>query len=170
MAGGHVLTGAAGEDYVLFELHRRGVLAAQTPTNAYLADILVFDPEMSVGAMVQVKALNRGSRGWAMAPKHETAIHPRLFYVFVDLGTSPPTCYVVPSEVVANVVALSHRTWLALPGRGGRAHKDNPMRRVMHDYGFPLPGYASDWLEEFRDRWDYLLAKPQQTPPDNSSD
>ena len=53
--GYHVLTGAAGEEYVLYELHRRGVLAAQTPTNAYLADILVFDPEMAVGPMVQVK-------------------------------------------------------------------------------------------------------------------
>lgn len=120
MAGGHVLVGAAGEDYVLYELHRRGVLAAQTPTNAYLADILVFDPEMSVGAMVQVKARSRGSRGWAMAPKHETATHPRLFYVFVDLETNPPTSYVVPSAIVAEVVALSHQTWLGLPGRGGR--------------------------------------------------
>jgi len=66
MSGDHVLTGAAGEDYVLYELHRRGILAAQTPSNAYLADILVFDPEMSVGAMVQVKASKQGRLGWPM--------------------------------------------------------------------------------------------------------
>ena len=162
VAGRHVLTGAAGEDYVLFELHRRGVLAAQTPTNAYLADILVFDPEMSVGAMVQVKARNPGGEGWAMTEKHERARHPRLFYVFVDLGTSPPTSYVVPAAVVADVITLSHKTWLGGPGRGGRVRNDSPVRRLRRDYGFPVPGFPAGWLDAYRERWDHLLAPPRR--------
>lgn len=34
-----VMIGAAGEDFVLFQLHVRDLLAAQAPPNAYAADI-----------------------------------------------------------------------------------------------------------------------------------
>jgi len=40
-----VLTGSAGEHYVLYKLHREGILAAQSPTGARDADILVFDDD-----------------------------------------------------------------------------------------------------------------------------
>jgi hypothetical protein len=36
-----VLTGSAGEHYVLYRLHRQGVLAAQSPAGARDADVLV---------------------------------------------------------------------------------------------------------------------------------
>lgn len=65
------LTGAAGESFVLYQLQRRGLLAAQCPANAYAADILVFSPSMSVGSMVQVKTRTIGrDQGWHMSEKH----------------------------------------------------------------------------------------------------
>src|SRR6266545_6859917 len=58
-ARGSVLTGAAGEDYVLYRLHLEGILAAPAPPGARIADLIVFDPAMSVGSMVQVKTRTR---------------------------------------------------------------------------------------------------------------
>ncbi len=52
-----------GEHYVLYQLHLRGLLAAQSPTRAYAADILVLSPVMGVGSMVQVKTRTSGADG-----------------------------------------------------------------------------------------------------------
>ena len=138
MSGGHhVLTGAAGEDYVLYELHRRGILAAQTPTNAYLADILVFDPEMSVGAMVQVKARKQGRLGWPMTVKHELVTHPRLLYVFVDLETTrrPPTCSRPRLSQMSCLARIKHG-W-HYPARVGERTTTTPCAESRAITGFP---------------------------------
>jgi hypothetical protein len=151
-----VLTGAAGEHYVLYKLHRLGLLAAQAPPNAYAADILVFSPSMSVGSMVQVKTRTTGrDRGWHMQEKHERLIHPRLFYALLDLEEETPVVYVLPSEVIANVVRTAHRTWLEKPGLRGQ-HNDTKLRMLLPAYSFPVPGLSPGWLDAYRERWDYL--------------
>lgn len=48
-----VLTGSAGEHYVLYRLHREGILAAQSPAGAREADILVFNSD-GLGRRIQV--------------------------------------------------------------------------------------------------------------------
>ena len=152
-----VLTGAAGEHYVLYQLHLRGLLAAKSPTGAYAADIVVFSPVLSVGSMLQVKTRTLGAdRGWHMRQTHETLLHPRLFYAFVDLQPEQPLVYVVPSEVVADVLVKTHRAWLATPGKGGRPPKDSKMRRILPWLPSPIPGYEGSWLEAYRERWDLL--------------
>ena len=68
-----------------------------------------------------------------------------LFYVFVCLPQAAlPTFYVVPRDVVARYVRDSHRDWLATPGRGGRQHVDNDMRRFKDPEG------------RYQDRWELL--------------
>jgi hypothetical protein len=69
-----VLTGAAGEHFVLYKLLRLGLLAAQVPRNAYAADILVFSPAMSVGSMIQVKT-RTGRAGSGLAYAGEARAH-----------------------------------------------------------------------------------------------
>ena len=163
-ARGSVLTGAAGEDYVLYRLHLEGILAAQSPSGAWAVDIIVFDPRMSVGSMLQVKTRTYGADGgWHMSEKHEREefVHQRLFYAFVDFEPESPVVYVVPSAVVADVLAKSHGAWLATPGRGGRSHRDTKMRRVIPAYGFPVPGYEPGWLDGYRERWDLLTSDPR---------
>ena len=142
-----VLTGTAGEHYVLYQLHLRGLLAAQSPTGAYGADILVFSPAMGVGSMIQVKTRSLGEGGgWHMRQKHEALLHPRLFYAFVDPQPERPVVYVVPSEIVADVLTKTHRAWLATPGKGGRPHSDSKTRRILPWLPSPLPGYEGPWL------------------------
>jgi hypothetical protein len=162
-----VLTGAAGEHFVLYELHRRGVLAALSPANAYAADIVVFSPAMSVGSMVQVKTRTRGrDRGWHMRAKHEQLIHPRLFYAFVDLEPDVPAVYIVPSAEVASVLERSHQGWLAAPGLRGRPHADHDMRRILPRYAFPVEGLSEDWLAPYRGRWAYLTSEGNDHAPE----
>jgi hypothetical protein len=92
-----------------------------------------------------------------MRKKHESIVQRRYFYALVDLEPDSPVVYIVPSAVVADVIAKNHRAWLNAPGRGGRPHKDNEMRRVAPDYGdLEVPGYPAGWLDQYRERWELL--------------
>ena len=56
--------------------------------------------------------------------------------MFVNLNhDQSPDFHVVPSKVVATWVKKGHARWLATPGRGGRRHKDNPMRTFQDGEG-----------------------------------
>jgi hypothetical protein len=151
------LVGPAGEHYVLFRLYQHGVLASLAPPGAPVADILVLTTDATVAATVQVKARTRGSDGgWPMRDVHETIEHDGLFYAFVDLEPESPVTYIVPSAVVAKVLRDAHAAWLAAPGRGGRPHRDNPIRKLRPEYP-SLPDYGLGWLDKYRERWDLLM-------------
>ena len=74
-----VLVGPAGEHYVLYQLYRRGALAALAPPGTPIVDVLVLSPDgETVAATVQVKTrTSYQSDGWFMSPKHETLTDPR---------------------------------------------------------------------------------------------
>lgn len=151
------LVGPAGEHYVLFKLHIEGMLAALAPRNAPSVDILVLNEDETIAATVQVKTRTYGSDGgWHMKDKHERLVRPGLFYAFVDLEPETPVTFVVPSNVVAKAIAEAHFVWLNTPGKGGRPHKDNDMRRVLPDYKFPVPSAPAGWLDQYRDKWELL--------------
>jgi hypothetical protein len=172
---GNVLTGAAGEDYVLFQLHLRNVLAAPVPAGAAVADLIVFDPRLSVGSMVQVKTSTR-PRTWVLTSKSERPeyVHPRLFYALVYLpsdaeaASGAPEVFTVPSAVVADVLAAQMRVWMSRPGRKGQEHADNPVRSLMRRYPWDVPGYPPGWLDQYRNRWDYLTSEPAAERTDES--
>ena len=151
------LIGAAGEHFVMFQLYRRGLMVGQPPQGVADVDLLVLDERAQVMKNIQVKTRSKGSDGgWHMKTKHERLVSDRLWYVFVDMENDSPTCYVVPSAVVAKVVKDSHSTWLALPGKKGQKHQDSDMRRVRPRYPFELPGFPDNWLDQYRERWDLL--------------
>ena len=151
-----MLTGSAGEHYVLYKLHREGILAAQSPAGVRDSDILIFDQD-GVGKRIQVKTRTRGADGgWHMRAKHERLSEDGLVYAFVDLEPEHPTVYVVPSSIVARVVALAHVGWLAEPGMRGQAHIDSDFRRLLPEYSYPVEGFDGRWLDQYRDRWELL--------------
>jgi hypothetical protein len=151
------LVGPAGEHYVLYQLYRHGMLASLAPPGTPTVDVLVLATDQSVVATVQVKTRTYGADGgWHMSEKHEHIVEPRCFYAFVDLEPDSPATFVVPSTVVAEVLAIAHRAWLATPGRGGRPHRDHTMRRILPSYSFEVDGYPPGWLDRYRDRWDLL--------------
>jgi hypothetical protein len=104
---------------------------------------------------VRVTSLGQG-QGWLLTQEHERATEDRLLYAFVDTEPAIPETFFIPAAVVGDVLRASHAAWLATPGRGGRPHRDNPMRMILSDYRFPVPGYPPGWLEQHRERWDLL--------------
>lgn len=159
------LVESAGEYFVLYRLSARGVLATRAARNAPTVDLLAMNPDETVVASLQVKTRTTGKDGgWHMRDKHERIVMDRYFYVFVDLEPQNPICYVVPSDVVAEVLKRSHAAWLATPGRSGRKRNDNEMRRVLPAYPHAVPGFPPGWLEEYRERWELLAVDGAAAP------
>src|SRR5204862_2609545 len=127
------LTGVAGEHYVLFELLRRGYIAALAPVGVPNADLVVTNMEGSRLCSIQVKT-RRGvgrDKGWHMHQKHEQALGERHFYCFVDLEVAAgmaPIVYVMPNAKVAKVLAVTHKHWADTPGKKGQVKQQTPMR------------------------------------------
>jgi hypothetical protein len=161
------LLGAAGEHYVMSQLLRRGFIAALAPAGVPLADIVVTDDVGQRACAIQVKTRrNLGSDGgWHMKAKHEQIRGDSLFYCFVNFGNEvddAPISFVIPSRVVADTLALSHRVWLSRPGRGGRPHKDGDMRRLLPSYAqLEMTTHGPGWLEQYRSAWDLLRMASQ---------
>lgn len=81
-----------------------------------------------------------------LSEKSESFLSDNHYYVFVVLEgpLDRPRYHVVPSAVVAAYVRNDHSTWLSTPGRQGRAHVDNAMRKF------------DDGANEYLERWDLL--------------
>ena len=118
----------------MYRLLSLGHLAALTPTGAKGLDILISDEEGAHLAAIQVKTSGeKVTAGWRMNEKHEGYVSDRLFYCFIDPGLSNsalPTCWIVPSAVVAKHVYETHRAWLAGEPLRGDQRKDGPGRKM----------------------------------------
>jgi hypothetical protein len=162
MASATATLGAAGEHYVLFQLLRRGFIAALAPHGVPMADIIVTDDVGKRLCAVQVKTRReKGTdRGWHMSEKHEKLFSPSLFYCFVDVGKTVddvPFCYVVPSNTVARVLTETYQEWLKTPGKHGQPHRDHSMRRFVPDFSCYGAGkYHDGWLKPYREAWESL--------------
>ena len=166
---GTSLTGAAGEHLVMSRLLSRGYIAALAPQGVPNFDVVVTSLDGSQLCAFQVKTRwHKGSDGgWHMRPKHEELVSDRIFYCFVDLGKKPAAAsaiYVIPSKVVANVVQLSHATWLSRTGKNGQPHKDSSVRRLLPDHtklmGENCP-FSSGWMDEYLENWEQIRRLPQ---------
>ena len=151
------LVGHAGEHYVLFRLYQQGMLASLAPPGSEKVDVLVMAPDESVIATLQVKTRTYGrDQGWHMSVKHENFAAPRAFYALVDLEPQIPVTYIVPSEVVAQVVHDEHAAWLGTPGVRGQQHKANDVRRLLPKYRLEVPSAPDGWMEPHRENWQAL--------------
>jgi hypothetical protein len=158
------LLGAAGEYFVMYQLLRRGIIAALAPTGVPNADIIVSDQVGSRLAAIQVKARRDigSDGGWHMKAKHEKIISPLLFYCFVDFGKSegdPPKTWIVPSKVVSEVLSETHQAWFIQPGKNGQAHKPTEMRRFLPDFSKRNTlSYPLGWLKQYEEKWSLITA------------
>lgn len=141
-----LLSGVAGEYFVAAELSRRGYLASITLRNTKGVDILCSNADATKTVAIQVKTNRRSNREWMLNQKAESFYADNHFYVFVNLhdDIKQPDYFIIPSKIVATYVKETHSSWLAAPGKGGRAHVDTTMRKF------------ADLNEDYKDRWDLL--------------
>jgi hypothetical protein len=165
MVSATTLLGSAGEHYVMCQLLRRGFIAALAPVGVPNCDIVVTDDigERLCAIQVKTRVAKGSDGGWHMRSKHESIFSPSLFYAFVDFGKElddHPTCFLVPSAVVADVVRRSHQAWLSAPGKKNQQRNDSDMRRFLPDYdrmGISI-GCSTGWLDQYKENWSRLIA------------
>jgi hypothetical protein len=143
------LSGVAGEYLVAAELSRRGYVASITLRNTRGIDILASNADATRSVGIQVKTNQHSSPAWVLTKTIERPIRgelaENLYFVFVCLnGLGVPSFYVASRREVARFCRESHQRWLATPGRRGRPHRDNPIRRFEDPDG------------RFRDKWESL--------------
>ncbi len=177
-----VITGAAGEHFVMAELLRRGLVAAKAPEGIPNFDIVITDIDGERLAAIQVKTrreFKSGDKGWHMKAKHERLVSSSLFYVFVDIGkdeTSHVSFFVLPSKIVAQVCKISHECWLEMPSANASARGNTDMRRLQPGYALPdyaikrnipitfkyqkfLKQHGAGWMEVYRNAWELIVQK-----------
>src|SRR5918994_585873 len=164
-----------GEHYVLYRLirERKDINAAIAAVNTDTVDIYAAD-KAGIPFAVQVKTKTNRTC-WQLDKVHEHIEDPRLFYAFVDLGwdfdaekpkfnppdvKEPPEVFIVPSEVVARAVRVSHLAWLNTPRKNGKPKKDSPMRVICYRYPHTtfreVEGFLDGWMKQYRENWQLL--------------
>lgn len=141
-----LLAGVAGEYFVAAELSRRGWIASISLRNTRGIDILATNAEASCSATIQCKTSQGAKAAWILNEKSESFVSGSHFYVFVVLQglLERPRFYIVPSGDVAESIRLDHARWLSEPGRGGRPHADNSIRKFEDNEG------------RYLERWDLI--------------
>ena len=147
-----VLTGLAGEYYVLAQLAERGFTAALTLGNSKNVDIIVTSPNGKKITKLEVKTTSLPLRHeylfgkerfhvWAMNEIHEKIKDKNLVYCFVALKGKGvlPSFFIVQSSYVARYVRWQHLYWLKC-----RKVKDNPMRNFRIEESDPR-GFEDNW-------------------------
>jgi hypothetical protein len=141
-----LLAGVAGEYFVAAELSRRGHIASISLRNTRGIDILATNQDSSRSITIQCKTNQLGQKIWMLNDKSERFHSDNHYYVFVALGAPDQRAsyHIVPSTTVARFTADYHQQWLDAPGRAGRAHVDNTMRKF------------TDPDDQYLERWDLL--------------
>ncbi|HMI17978.1 MAG TPA: hypothetical protein VK533_00405 [Sphingomonas sp.] len=145
----------------MYRLLRAGRIATLAPQGVAGVDILICDESGGHLAALQVKTSgNPVTVGWRMDRKHESLRHERLFYCFVDPGSDPerlPTCWIVPSAVVADHVQATHQAWLAGEPKRGDTRQDGPGRKMHLVCANPqMEAYPNGWMHPYKEAWHLL--------------
>ncbi|WP_124649038.1 hypothetical protein [Burkholderia stagnalis] len=151
--------GNASQFFVAGELCRRGYAAVVTLGNTPNTDVLCSDRAGTKFVHIQVKTFVPGTLTCSVGLKAERAFGPNFFWVLAGVphvGSAEPFRYfIVPSADMACHVAATHATWLKTPGKGGKAHRDNPVRAVS------IPPYTRPYhwsVDGYEDRWELIDA------------
>ena len=144
-----------GEYYVAAELSRRGWLATVTIKNAPGTDALAQDLDSGRVIALQSKTASPGSAFRLNAKDERTTAMDNEWYALVALGAvdERPDFFLVPRNVVATIIYVGHRKWLAEPGRGGRERRDSSMRTIIQPQ-----------VSSYREAWDSLVVPTSEVP------
>lgn len=149
-----IAQGNAAQLLVASELNRRGWSAAVTLGNTPHVDVLCSNQDATSFAFLQVKSFHIKNKACAVGVKAENTYGKNFFWVIVGLSDDvkqKDTFYIVPADDMSKNVRALHKKWLNTPGKKGRQHKDNSIRKV-HEGKSEFEYDISRW----KDRWDLI--------------
>lgn len=146
------LIGNAGENYVMAELLKRGVIAGLTPRNAPAFDVLAINNDKVVG--IRVKTKSEKYDNWQFSAKKDGSIFRSLrkendFIVMINLTKDHKEMdyFIIPTHIINNTLQRDWKKWLSTPGKHGKAHSPtNPKRSFYYrEYKKKLERYRNNW-------------------------
>lgn len=155
-AGLGSLIGNTGEHYVIAELLKRDIIAAQTPRNAIAFDVLATNGKRTVKIRVKTKSAQYDHYQWNA--KDDGSIFKMLgkkddYIVLVNLkhGNERPDFYVVPTIVIDKWLRSDFDKWVnTLGAKGQQRSRDNKGRHLeYHKYVDALKKYQDAWESMF---------------------
>lgn len=153
MKGKSSRTGTIGTFYTAAELARHGWETTLTLGNALRTDIFAQHGENHLLIGVQCKTRNDDSPPWfrlSITSEDPSPAGQNEWFVFIRLRglVERPIFYVMPRDVVAAYLYLSHRIWLTGTKPDGTPRVGDDQRNVEYSIAEP-----------YHERWD-LLEKP----------
>jgi len=155
-AGEGSLIGNTGEYYVVAELLKRGIIAAQTPRNVIAFDILATNGARTVKIRVKTKSAQYDHYQWNI--KQDGTIFRMLekkddYVVLVNLNPGNQRCdfFVVPTIIIDKWLRDDFDKWVSTPGaKGQQRDRDNKGRHLeYHKYVDILKKYQDAWGDMF---------------------
>lgn len=149
------LIGNAGEYYVMAELLKRDWIAAMAARNAPDFDILVTNGEKTVKVRVKTKSEKYDVWQWSIKKdgtiiRNVTDLEDFTILVNLTMDHKEMDYYVVPTQVVHDILVEDFKAWVSTPGKGGRQRSlSNPKRNL------PYTRYQEQ-LARFENNWDVL--------------
>lgn len=81
--------------------------------------------------MVSVKSGQRNY--WKISSSATNKFGDDTYRIFVDVVGDKPDMYVLPNDLVADIVRIGHEKWLNTPNRYGEKHNDSNVRIFQMD-------------------------------------
>lgn len=142
-------TGISGEFYIAHILAKNNFKVNVSLGRTEGFDLFVQNPNgINITVSVKTRYSNK-AKDIILSKKAETLIDESLFYALVRLNMpdGEPEFWIVPSNVVAEVVKTSYKIWKDAPRKDGKPHKDTKMR-TLELRASPL--YPDDWEEQLK--------------------
>ncbi len=156
MAKDRARVGAAGTFETAAQLAHRGWDVGLTYGNAPRTDLVAQHDETKRVIAVQCKA-STGNQDFLLSVGCESPSPPGRdeWFVLINIfgPEKRPTFYVMPRNVVAAYLYISHRVWLRGMKADGSPRKANPMRNVHRPEAEP-----------YRERWDLMQTSASEVP------
>lgn len=82
---------------------------------------------------IVVNVKGEKSKWWLMQSRVVNKLGDNTYRVFVDIVGDKHDMYVLPNDLVADIVRIGHEKWLNTPNRYGVKHNDNGKRIFCMD-------------------------------------
>ena len=152
--------GRAGEFRVASELCRRNFFASLTMGNVPNVDVLCSNSAGTKAICIQVKTFRADGNECAVGKNAEKNLGENFFWILVglrdkDCEETEERFYIIPAKDMAENVTRLYQSWLVSPGKDGKQHHSNDVRKVRIGKVGSRDRFNFD-VSKYKDCWNYI--------------